>query len=117
MQYPVETWRVWSSTYPRKYTEDSEVCSALPAEHEADEMLSLQHQTPVQPYVMLACHRCIVLWLMRGGGFPSCPIWSQHTRLMCALVQKFPERLANMQRAAEEVRTWNAKHSGKPDEV
>ena len=55
LQYPVATWRVWSSTYPRKYTEDSEVCTAPPAEHEVDEVLSLQHQRPVQPYVMLAC--------------------------------------------------------------
>ena len=60
LQYPVETWRVWSSTYPRKYTEDSEVCTASPAEHKVDEVLSLQHQRPVQPYVMLAC-QCLLL--------------------------------------------------------
>ena len=24
--YPIEEWRVWTSTYPRDYTEDSEVC-------------------------------------------------------------------------------------------
>ena len=85
LQYPVETWRVWSSIHPRKYTEDSEVCSTLPAEHEGDEMWSLQHQTPVQPYVMLACRR-IMLWLMRGRGRPPCPTLSQHTDLMRTLV-------------------------------
>ena len=60
LQYPVETWRVWSSTYPRKYSEDSEVCTAPPAEHEVDEVMSLQHQWPVQLYVMLAC-QCLLL--------------------------------------------------------
>ncbi|CAK0787734.1 hypothetical protein CVIRNUC_010956 [Coccomyxa viridis] len=54
LQYPVETWRVWSSTYPRKYTEDSE---------------------------------------------------------------EFPKRLENLQKSAQIVRTWNARHSRQPDEL
>ena len=40
LQYPVETWGVWSSIHPRKYFEDSEVCNALPAEHEVDGVVS-----------------------------------------------------------------------------
>ena len=56
LQYPVETWRVWSSTYPRKYTEDSKVCTALPTEHEGYKTLSPQHQTPVQFYGCMSSH-------------------------------------------------------------
>ena len=48
LQYPVETWRVWSSFHPQEYTEDSKVCSALPAEHTVCVLFSLQYLTPVQ---------------------------------------------------------------------
>ena len=43
LQYPVETWRFWSSIHPRSYSENSEVCNALPAEHEVDRVV---HTTP-----------------------------------------------------------------------
>ena len=47
LKYPVETWRVWSSLHPREYTEDSEVCNALPAERGVYAVLLLQYLTPV----------------------------------------------------------------------
>ena len=47
-KHPVETWRVWSDTYPRTYSEDSEVSSALRAGHAVCKVLSLHYLMPVQ---------------------------------------------------------------------
>ena len=41
-EFPLEAWRVWTSTYPRSYTEDSEVCSTLLSQEEETEALTLQ---------------------------------------------------------------------------
>lgn len=41
--YPVDAWRVWTVNYPREYGEDSEVCDAGLAKHQAYVVLSVPY--------------------------------------------------------------------------
>ena len=85
-RYPIEAWRVWMSSHPVNYTEDSEVCMLVP--------LSMRYSRPcaclssVKPWNLLTCLCSIVLWPISGRGPASCCI-QQGAHLSTPLCRSF----------------------------
>ena len=110
--FPIEAWRAWATTFPRDYTENSQVCTALLSQEETEALSKAccldKH------YLKSDCHSHM-LELMRGRDLASCSCGAEDLHLWCILLQEFPERLRIFVKNAEVVRTENEHPDCKTD--